>query len=107
MRAMLLFAFADSYNIKGKVDLHIASGFVYYTDNSTSTTYKGIYRTKTNGGTFGTVVSSGIGKRGIHGLAVDWIAGMMLPSHPLSVAFTGMFMVLPCNLHNYICLTFP
>uniref|UniRef100_A0AAQ5Z5D7 Low-density lipoprotein receptor-related protein 2 n=1 Tax=Amphiprion ocellaris TaxID=80972 RepID=A0AAQ5Z5D7_AMPOC len=57
------------------LDLHIDSGFVYWTDNSTYTTYRGIYRTKTDGGQYSNVVTTGIGRGGIQGLAVDWIAG--------------------------------
>lgn len=70
---------AASYSVNGKMDLHIQSGFVYYTDNSTSTSYKGIYRTKTSGGYTMRLISTGIGRLGIQGLAVDWIAGMMSP----------------------------
>lgn len=62
------------------VDLHIQSGYVYYIDNSTSDSYKGIYRSKTSGGYTMRLISSGIGKYGIQGLAVDWIAGMILSS---------------------------
>lgn len=62
--------------MRDKLDLHIASGFLYYTDNSTYTSYKGIFRTKTDGGYYSRVVSSGIGRRGIQGIAVDWIAGI-------------------------------
>lgn len=58
-----------------KLDLHVASGYVYFTDNGTSTSYKGIFRSKTDGGYYSMVVHSGIGKRGIQGIAVDWIAG--------------------------------
>lgn len=75
-----LFLLAASYSVKSKVDLHIQSGFVYYIDNSTYTSYKGIYRTKTSGGYTMRLISSGIGKLGIQGLAVDWIAGMMSTS---------------------------
>lgn len=68
--------FLASYSVKGKLDLHIASGFVFWTDNSTSTSYRGIFRTKTDGGGFGSVINSGVGRRGIQGFAVDWIAGL-------------------------------
>lgn len=75
------------------VDLHIQSGFVYYVDNSTSNLYNGIYRTKTSGGYNTRLISSGIGKLGIQGLAVDWIAGispnLLLPL--LSVILSDLF----------------
>lgn len=58
-----------------KVDLHVASGYLYFTDNGTSTSYKGIFRSKTDGGYYSMVVHSGVGKRGIHGIAMDWVAG--------------------------------
>ncbi|TDG98033.1 hypothetical protein EPR50_G00214030 [Perca flavescens] len=64
-----------SYSIKGKLDLHIESGFLYWTDNSTSTSFRGIFRAKTDGGHYSTVLNSGVGRGGIQGLAVDWIAG--------------------------------
>ncbi|TMS22383.1 Low-density lipoprotein receptor-related protein 2 [Larimichthys crocea] len=64
-----------SYSVKTKLDLHIESGFVYWTDNYTSTTYRGIFRANTDGGSYSTVVNSGVGRGGIQGLAVDWVAG--------------------------------
>uniref|UniRef100_A0A3Q3MKS2 Low-density lipoprotein receptor-related protein 2 n=1 Tax=Mastacembelus armatus TaxID=205130 RepID=A0A3Q3MKS2_9TELE len=57
------------------LDLHIESGFVYWTDNTSSTSYRGIFRAKTDGGGYNSVISSGVGKRGIQGFTVDWIAG--------------------------------
>lgn len=82
---MFVFHFAASYSIKGKVDIHIESGYVYYTDNSTYTSYKGINRIKTDGGYHNMVIRSGVGKFGIQGLAVDWIAGMNPLNQPLSL----------------------
>lgn len=79
---IFLFAFAASYSMRGKLDLHIASGFVYFSDNSTSTSYRGIFRVNTDGGYYSRVINSGIGRGGIQGLAVDWIAGMKPPTHP-------------------------
>lgn len=67
---------AASYSIKNTLDLHIASEFVYWTDNSTISSYKGVFRAKTDGGLYSGVVTSGIGQRGIQGIAVDWIAGI-------------------------------
>lgn len=69
------FAIVASYSMWDKVDLHFASGYVYFTDNGTSNSYKGIFRSKTDGGYYSMVVHSGVGERGIHGIAVDWIAG--------------------------------
>lgn len=90
----LWFFLAASYSVKGTVDLHIQSGFVYYIDNSTSNLYKGIYRSKTSGGFTTRLISSGIGKLGIQGLAVDWIAGIISPSPLLplfSVILSNLF----------------
>lgn len=72
-----VFFLAASDSVTGIVDLHIQSGYVYYIDNSTSDSYKGIYRSKISGGYTMRLISSGIGKYGIQGLAVDWIAGMI------------------------------
>lgn len=58
------------------MDLHIESGFIYWTENSTSSYYRGIVRAKTDGGYYSRVVNSGVGTGGIQGIAVDWIAGM-------------------------------
>ncbi|KAM9425856.1 low-density lipoprotein receptor-related protein 2 [Pholidichthys leucotaenia] len=65
---------ASSYSIKGALDVHIESGYVYFTDNSTSSTYNGIFKIRTDGGVYSRILPSGVGRRGIHGLAVDWIA---------------------------------
>lgn len=64
-----------AYTSKGKLDVHIQSGFVYWADNYTSTSYRGIFRSKTDGGSYGRVINSGVGRRGIQGFAIDWIAG--------------------------------
>uniref|UniRef100_A0A671UNK4 Low density lipoprotein receptor-related protein 2b n=1 Tax=Sparus aurata TaxID=8175 RepID=A0A671UNK4_SPAAU len=64
-----------TYSVKTKLDLHFESGFIYWADNSTSSTYRGIFRAKTDGASYRSVITSGIGRGGIHGLAVDWIAG--------------------------------
>lgn len=58
------------------MDLHIESGFVYWSTNGSSSYYKSIYRAKTDGAGNTEIIDSGIGIRGIQGLAVDWIAGM-------------------------------
>ena len=73
--------FSASYANKDKLDLHIQSGFVYWTESSIYTSYRGIFRAKTNGGGYRRVVTSGVGQKGIQGLAVDWIAGMNLFNH--------------------------
>ncbi|XP_059387967.1 low-density lipoprotein receptor-related protein 2 [Carassius carassius] len=65
---------ANTYSVLSKLDMHIASGFLYWTDNSTYSSYRGIYRTKTDGSRYSTVISQ-LGTGRIQGLAVDWIAG--------------------------------
>lgn len=82
--------FAASYTTWDKVDLHIESGYLYFTDNGSSTYSKGIFRGKSDGGYFNPVVYSGVGNRGIPGIAVDWIAGMKKPTYSpfLFVTFT-------------------
>uniref|UniRef100_A0A3B4FXS2 Low-density lipoprotein receptor-related protein 2 n=1 Tax=Pundamilia nyererei TaxID=303518 RepID=A0A3B4FXS2_9CICH len=64
------------YVIHDKVDAHIKSGYVYWTENSTYSTYKGIFKARTDGGHYTRVLPSGVGVRGIQGLAVDWIANL-------------------------------
>lgn len=49
---------------------------MYWTDNSTSASYRGIFKAKTDGGGYSNVITSGVGRGGIQGLAVDWVAGM-------------------------------
>ncbi|XP_054913786.1 low-density lipoprotein receptor-related protein 2 isoform X1 [Poeciliopsis prolifica] len=63
------------YSTKNKVDLHIESGFVYWSEDSSYSSYGGIFRAKTNGGSYSRIINSGVGVGGIQGLAVDWIAG--------------------------------
>lgn len=76
------------------MDLHIESGYLYFTDNGSSTYSKGIFRGKSDGGYFNSVVSSGVGIRGIPGIAVDWIAGMKKPTYSpfLFITFTTRLM---------------
>ncbi|XP_043931281.1 low-density lipoprotein receptor-related protein 2 [Protopterus annectens] len=58
------------------VDVHVASGFIYWCDfNSTVASQNAIRRAKPNGSYLRNVVSSGIGRNGIRGIAVDWAAG--------------------------------
>lgn len=106
---MLWFFLAASYSVKGTMDLHIQSGFVYYIDNSTYTSYKGIYRTKTSGEFTTRLISSGIGKLGIQGLAVDWIAGMIVPCPllplPLGVILGNLFCLKTPGIEKQTCLS--
>lgn len=78
-----LIFFSASYVIHDKVDAHIKSGYVYWTENSTYSTYKGIFKARTDGGHYTKVLPSGVGVRGIQGLAVDWIASMW--QHPPTI----------------------
>jgi len=73
----MCFYSVGTYSIIDKLDMHIASGFLYWTDNSTYSSYRGIYRTKTDGSRYSTVISQ-LGTGRIQGLAVDWIAGKLL-----------------------------
>ncbi|KAG8559732.1 hypothetical protein GDO81_017431 [Engystomops pustulosus] len=58
------------------VDVHVQSGFIYWCDFSSSVSaYNGIRRVKPNGSNFRNVVTGGIGRNGIRGIAVDWVAG--------------------------------
>ncbi|KAM7407483.1 hypothetical protein PAMA_003284 [Pampus argenteus] len=58
------------------VDVHMASGFIYWCDfSSTVATQNGVRRIKPDGSGLRSVVTSGIGRNGIRGIAVDWAAG--------------------------------
>ncbi|TNN64423.1 Low-density lipoprotein receptor-related protein 2 [Liparis tanakae] len=58
------------------VDVHMASGFIYWCDfSSTVASQNGVWRIKPDGSGFQSVVTSGIGRNGIRGIAVDWAAG--------------------------------
>uniref|UniRef100_A0A3Q2DFF2 Low density lipoprotein receptor-related protein 2b n=1 Tax=Cyprinodon variegatus TaxID=28743 RepID=A0A3Q2DFF2_CYPVA len=56
--------------------LHIQSGFVYWSEHGSYSSYRGIYRVKTDGGSYSRIINSGIGDEGIQGLAVDWVANL-------------------------------
>ncbi|XP_016104637.1 low-density lipoprotein receptor-related protein 2-like [Sinocyclocheilus grahami] len=58
------------------VDVHMPSGFIYWCDfSSTVASQNGIRRIKPDGSGFRSIVTSGIGRNGIRGIAVDWAAG--------------------------------
>uniref|UniRef100_UPI003D9CB815 low-density lipoprotein receptor-related protein 2a precursor n=1 Tax=Danio rerio TaxID=7955 RepID=UPI003D9CB815 len=58
------------------VDVHMASSFIYWCDfSSTVASQNGIRRIKPDGSGFRSIVTSGIGRNGIRGIAVDWAAG--------------------------------
>ena len=54
----------------------MASGFIYWCDFSSSVaSQNGIRRIKPDGSGLRGLVTSGIGRNGIRGIAVDWAAG--------------------------------
>ncbi|XP_063285770.1 low-density lipoprotein receptor-related protein 2 [Pelobates fuscus] len=58
------------------VDVHMPSGFIYWCDFSSGQgSYNGIRRIKPDGSSFRNIVTGGIGRNGIRGIAVDWVAG--------------------------------
>ncbi|MED6276189.1 Low-density lipoprotein receptor- protein 2 [Characodon lateralis] len=58
------------------IDVHVASGFIYWCDfSSTVAIQNGVRRIKPDGSGLHSVVTSGIGRNGIRGIAVDWAAG--------------------------------
>nr|XP_046260892.1 low-density lipoprotein receptor-related protein 2a isoform X2 [Scatophagus argus] len=58
------------------IDVHMASGFIYWCDfSSTVASQNGVRRIKPDGSGLRSVVTSGIGRNGIRGIAVDWAAG--------------------------------
>ncbi|XP_035811393.2 low-density lipoprotein receptor-related protein 2a isoform X1 [Amphiprion ocellaris] len=58
------------------IDVHMASGFIYWCDfSSTVAVQNGVRRIKPDGSGLRSIVTSGIGRNGIRGIAVDWAAG--------------------------------
>ncbi|XP_072435638.1 low-density lipoprotein receptor-related protein 2a isoform X2 [Chiloscyllium punctatum] len=57
------------------VDVHIASGFIYWCDFSVASSRNAIRRIKPDGSSFQSILVTGIGQNGIRGIAVDWVAG--------------------------------
>lgn len=61
------------------VDVHMGPGFIYWCDfSSTVATQNGVRRIKPDGSGLRSIVTSGIGRNGIRGIAVDWAAGMLV-----------------------------
>ncbi|XP_051792178.1 low-density lipoprotein receptor-related protein 2 [Erpetoichthys calabaricus] len=72
--AMVPISGQNRYTIK--LDVHVPSGFVYWADNyANSNFHSSIWRVKTDGSWYTPIVTSGVGDKGIQGLAVDWVAG--------------------------------
>ncbi|NWR88915.1 LRP2 protein, partial [Furnarius figulus] len=58
------------------VDVHMPSGFIYWCDfSSTVSSQNAIRKIKPDGSYFRNVVTNGIGRNGIRGIAIDWVAG--------------------------------
>ncbi|XP_048340432.1 low-density lipoprotein receptor-related protein 2 [Sphaerodactylus townsendi] len=58
------------------VDVHIPSGFIYWCDFSSSVrSQNAIRRIKPDGSSFTNIITDGIGRNGIRGIAVDWVSG--------------------------------
>ncbi len=56
----------------------MAGSYIYWADSSSikkGTSLGGIRRIKPDGTEMNNIISTGIGRNGIHGVAVDWIAG--------------------------------
>lgn len=71
------------------------SGFLYWCDfSSTVASQNAIRRIKPDGSGFRSIVTSGIGRNGIRGIAVDWAAG----GEPDHFGFDE----LPCSLMDQV-----
>nr|XP_042716703.1 low-density lipoprotein receptor-related protein 2 isoform X5 [Chrysemys picta bellii] len=58
------------------VDVHMPSGFIYWCDfSSTVSSQNAIRKIKPDGSYFRNVITNGIGRNGIRGIAIDWVAG--------------------------------
>ena len=59
-----------------QIDIHVAKRQIYWSDHGNKATDgTGIHRRGTDGAGYQRIISTGIGAKGIKGLAVDWIAG--------------------------------
>lgn len=73
----------------------MASGFIYWCDfSSTVAAQNGVRRAKPDGSGLRSLITSGIGRNGIRGIAVDWAAGIM------SIQETCMFSYIMCSCHR-------
>ncbi|XP_041374759.1 low-density lipoprotein receptor-related protein 2-like [Gigantopelta aegis] len=66
----------------GQIDVHVKEGLIYWTDlivkkKNRKQQLGGISRIKPDGTGFEEIITYGIGKNGIHGVAIDWIAENM------------------------------
>ncbi|XP_044525030.1 low-density lipoprotein receptor-related protein 2 [Gracilinanus agilis] len=58
------------------VDVHMPSGFIYWCDfSSTVSSQNAIRRVKPDGSSFRNIITNGIGRNGVRGIAIDWVAG--------------------------------
>uniref|UniRef100_F7CLL4 Low-density lipoprotein receptor-related protein 2 n=1 Tax=Monodelphis domestica TaxID=13616 RepID=F7CLL4_MONDO len=58
------------------VDVHMPSGFIYWCDfSSTVRSQNAIRRIKPDGSSFRNIITNGIGRNGVRGIAIDWVAG--------------------------------
>lgn len=68
------------------IDVHMGTGFIYWCDfSSTVAGQNGVRRIKPDGSGLRSVITSGIGRNGIRGIAVDWAAGRLV----FTVSSTG------------------
>ena len=59
-----------------QIDVHVAKRQIYWCDQGNKDSEgAGIHRRGTDGAGYQRIISSGIGAKGIKGLAIDWIAG--------------------------------
>ena len=59
-----------------QIDVHVAKRHIYWCDQGNKDSGgAGIHRRGTDGAGYQRIVSTGIGAKGIKGLAIDWIAG--------------------------------
>ena len=56
-----------------QVAVHMRNNSIYWCGRNTSSG-GGIYRTHPDGSGLTNIVSTGVGRRGIRGIAVDWVA---------------------------------
>lgn len=84
------------------IDVHMGPGFIYWCDfSSTVAGQNGVRRIKPDGSGLRSVITSGIGRNGIRGIAVDWAAGR-LAFTVSSIGFVWLNIVSPVILFFFV-----
>lgn len=99
------------YSLPGRnalhIDVHMASGYIYWCDfSSTLAMQNGVRRIKPDGSGLHSVVTSGIGRNGIRGIAVDWAAGKFVVFFDLCLAVDIYLVMLSSFLSSFSSVSY-